>query len=158
MIRKYVLGAALCVVTLLALTPLATAIADTAPTSRPDVLVLERSAEAFDTFLSTVLGGATAALVFVGTIFVTFRPLIMAKVAEAIASVQFDKRKVFETAVAAGLELHPNDYDKVAEYVRSTIPDTLRDLGVNISKLPSIVQARKFSIDRERLDKAKRPA
>lgn len=158
MIRKFVLGAALCIVALLALSPVVGALADTVPVPRPDVVVLERTSEAWDQLLATVIGGITAALVFVGSAFMALRPYLIAKAAEAIQSVQFDKRGVFERAVEAGLELHPNQYDRAAAYVESTIPDTIRDLGIRPSLLPTIIEARKLALNREREDRRKRAA
>lgn len=133
-------------------------LAVTVPAPRPDVVVLERTSDALDEFLATLLGGATAALVFVGSAFVLLRPYLLAKAAEAIQSVRFDKRGVFEQAVQAGLELHPNRPEEVVGYLHATIPETIRDLGINTKMLPSIVEARKLALDREREDRRKRAA
>lgn len=136
-------------------------LAVTVPAPRPDVVVLERASDAaaaWDNFLATVIGGATAALVFVGSAFMALRPYLIAKAAEAIQSVRFDKRGVFEKAVQAGLELHPNRPEEVVSYLHATIPETIRDLGINTKMLPSIVEARKLALDREREDRRKRAA
>jgi len=136
-------------------------LADTVPAPRPDVVVLERTSEAaaaWDKLLATVIGGATMALVFVGSAFMALRPYLIAKAAEAIQSVQFDKRGVFERAVEAGLELHPNRYEEAAAYVEATIPDTIRDLGISPSLIPTIIEARKLALDREREGRRKRAA
>lgn len=148
---KYVRCAIVALVFAFVLMPVVAALAETV-TPQPS------AAAAWETFLSTLIGGATAALVFVGGLAWTLRPVIAAKAAQLVASVSWDKREVFEKAVSAGLELHPNDYGMASDYVRSTIPDTLRDLGINLGQLPHIVEARKLALNRERQDKVKQPA
>jgi len=86
---------------------------------------------------------------FVGSMVVMLRPLILAKVAQAVASVNFDRRDTLERAISAALELHPNSFDEAADYVRATIPDVLKDLGVADDMLPKIIESRKLKLRRE---------
>lgn len=87
---------------------------------------------------------------FVGSMVVMLRPLIIAAAAKHLASVNYDLRDVFERAVASAIELHPNRFGDAADYVRTTIPDVLKSLGVNDAMLPKVIEARKLERDAKR--------
>lgn len=66
-----------------------------------DLVAASQPATWNELLLTTAIG----VIGFVGSMLVVLRPLILAKAAQAVASVNFDRRDTLERAISAALEL-----------------------------------------------------